>query len=134
MELQLFSGKKGHQLRVNYASISINIKGKVCINKPACEVMGLSENDTVRFAQDGKNPQDWFVLVNPPKDNDSIILRESRPSGALEFNFKHLALELFSSCKIEDATNVRMLIGGKTQYTIDGVKVDIFPIITKSAK
>ena len=82
-------------------TITFSNLGRISINRPACEALGLKTGDKVTFYQnDDARPQDWFV----GKCNEGISLKEYSNRRGLVGNWKYLCTELRKSIGFYGAT------------------------------
>lgn len=89
--------------------IQVNTKtGLFNINRAACEVVGVKNNDQLQFLQDEENPEEWFV---EKVKKDGFVIREKEAIGKGNlFNSTALARLIFKSVNCEYYSG-RILIG-----------------------
>lgn len=118
--------------RFKSPSIRITKAGVIYLNIPALELMHLSENDTVSFANDEDSPKDWFIF------RDAKGMKITRKSGSKDNKVASLGIANQNLCrkirdtlKLADDKNYSFLLAG--QPTNDNGH-NLWAILTSSVK
>lgn len=106
--------------------------GTFCINKAACELIGLVPDDRVLLGSDPDFPENWFIHPCGKNQDNAFLLRSKKEiSSGLLFNSCQLAKIFFKELKLDGEKSITLPIGTEPVKN----KTDMFwPIITKAVK
>lgn len=104
------------QRRSSTPFVSINFKkGLLSINKAAAEKMDLNDGDQVKFHQDKKDPENWYI--EKVKEGGFVLRKQSGESAkSLLFNNSTIADKISGSVDFTESFGRVMLAGQPTKF------------------
>lgn len=120
MKLTVFNAENFPKNQVGRAAgpkVNFGKKGQIAINSGTVELLGLKHGDSVSFAQDADDPENWYIY----KDKNGYEVRLHSDQKSMVINHSAFCITLKESLGLPTTETAKFLVAGQPTV-IDKVK------------